>query len=126
MGLYATSRTPSNVTPVKGLSCAWFDGMQAGSARLAVRAPHPCDGIRAATRPPRNRGDGVVRIGEQDDQTVAVDIRRRGPEPQMIEFVPLSLRQFDAVSYGDLPAAPPPVPRSSESRKLDESFCVPT
>jgi hypothetical protein len=73
---------------------------------------------------PSDGGDGVVRIVEQNDQTVAVHIRRRSSKALMIEFDPLRVGQPDAVSHGDLPAAPPPVPRPTESRQIDESFWV--
>jgi hypothetical protein len=54
-----------------------------------------------------DRGDGVARVGHENDQTIPKNIRGVGGEAKTIQFVPLLFRELDATTHTNLPAAPP-------------------
>lgn len=93
--------------------------------RRKTRVDYLCATL-AASQVPRNRGDRVPRIGQEDDQTIAEDIRRGCRQSNAVQFVPLVVGQLDAASHGNLPAAPPPGVKSDDRYGKGKSFCVST
>jgi hypothetical protein len=103
-----------------------LDRLQGVDAALAVQATHPRDRVGRASQIFGDRGNGVARVGLENDQTVAKNVGGLGGEANAIQFVPLLVRELDTPTHDALLAAPPPEKAVSSLEKLNGSIFVPT